>query len=181
MFDRLDRVHREVDVRAEVFALGKLDEPGEPGDLGHEQHAAGAEVVGADGPPLGRLRLELGPQLVEAVLGEGEEDEPEHRPAVLRGREARVRAELVGRGPEPALELWKISRGHERRLVGSSSIASTPTVSSGATLRPGRSRKKRMVSKIASSVERAAPQIARNVVTLGAQRRCELASAVRCG
>ena len=68
-------VHREVDVRAEVFALGKIDKPREARDLGHEQHAPGAEVVGAHGPSLGRLQLELGPELVETVLGEGEEDQ----------------------------------------------------------------------------------------------------------
>ena len=40
---RLDRVHREVDVRAEVFALRQVDEPGETSDLGHEEHAARAD------------------------------------------------------------------------------------------------------------------------------------------
>ncbi len=60
---------------------------------------------------LGRFQLELGPQLVEAVLGEREEDQPEHRPAVLRGRQARVRAQRVGRGPESPLELDEIGHG----------------------------------------------------------------------
>src|SRR5215210_5497865 len=56
---RLDRIHREVDVCSEVFAFGKVDEPRQAGDLGHEQYAAGAEVVCADGPSLGRLQFEL--------------------------------------------------------------------------------------------------------------------------
>jgi hypothetical protein len=85
---RLDRVHREVDVGSEVFALGKVHEPRQAGDLGHEQHAPSAEVVGAHGPPLRSLQLELRSELVEPVLGEREEDEPEHGPAVLRGRQA---------------------------------------------------------------------------------------------
>jgi hypothetical protein len=39
-------------------------------------------------------------------------------PAVLGGREARVRAELVGGSPEPALELGEIGRRHMQTLVG---------------------------------------------------------------
>jgi hypothetical protein len=45
------------------------------GDLRHKQHAAGAEVVGTHGPPLGRLQLKFGPKLLESVLRKGEEDE----------------------------------------------------------------------------------------------------------
>ena len=43
---RFDCVHREVDVRPYVLALRQLDEPGETGDLGHEENTARTEVVG---------------------------------------------------------------------------------------------------------------------------------------
>ena len=110
----LDCVHREVDVPAEVISLGELGEPGEAGDVWHVEDAAGAEVVGADGPSLGCLEFELGPEFVEAILGEREEDETKDGASILARSEARVRAELVRSSPEPALELGKVSRGHER-------------------------------------------------------------------
>ena len=77
--------------------------------------STGAEVVGAHRPPLGRLQLELGPELVEAVLRKREEDQSEDRPAVLRGREARVRAQRVGCGPESPLELGEVGQRPSRR------------------------------------------------------------------
>ena len=79
--------------------------------------------------------LELGPELVEAVLGEREEDQPEHRPAVLGGREARVRAQLVGRGPESALELGKVGRRVRHRVLRRSPILPAPEFNTNCKLR----------------------------------------------
>jgi hypothetical protein len=46
------------------------DEPREPGTVRHEENAASPKVSGADRPSLGRLKLGLGAELVEPVVGE---------------------------------------------------------------------------------------------------------------
>lgn len=116
--DLLDRVHREVDVRAEVFAFGEVDEPRETRDLRHEEDAASPEVLHAHGAALGCLRRELRLQLVEAMLREREEDQAEHRPPIVGGRQARVRAQLVGGSPKAAFKVGQVGRGHARILIG---------------------------------------------------------------
>jgi len=115
--DLLDRVHREIDVGAEVFSFGEIDEPGEARDVGHVEDTTGAEVLRAHGPPRRRFALELGFERVEAVLGEGEEDQPENGPAVLGRRQARVRAQLVGGRPEAGFEVGEICRCHGRNVT----------------------------------------------------------------
>ena len=50
-----------------------------------------SEVVWSDGSTFCRLCFKLGPELVESVLREGQEDQTQHRPAVLGG----VRLELA--------------------------------------------------------------------------------------
>jgi len=100
----LDGLHRVVEERADVHALGSVGDDGEPGLLGEVQDSASLVVLGS-GPatPTGR-RLDLLSGCVEPLLGEGQKDESQDRIAVLGGRQVGVRPQLVGRRPQPPFE-----------------------------------------------------------------------------
>lgn len=71
---------------------------GEAGAVGDEQDRSGPVFVGRDGPAGGGLGFDLGADLLEAVLGVGQEDAAEDGAPVLVEGEGRVGSQLVGRG-----------------------------------------------------------------------------------
>ena len=84
------------------------DRPGR-GREGLRGASLARKLLRRDGAPSSGLGLKLGVHLLEPVLGVSEEDQPEHRAAVLRGRQRRIRAQLIGGGPKGA--------AHARQLV----------------------------------------------------------------
>ena len=84
-----------------------------PGDLGYEEDSASAEVLGRDGASLGRLRLELGSHLVEAVLGESEKMSPSTGPRYSAG----VRLEFA-RSWSAAAQSRRSSSGRSVAVMG---------------------------------------------------------------
>jgi hypothetical protein len=91
----LDHFHRRIDGGSEIIAFWQVHESGEAGLGGHEENGASPVVVRGYGIAGRRLRLELRPGGVEAVLGVSEEDQPEHGPPVVGGGERRVSPQLV--------------------------------------------------------------------------------------
>jgi hypothetical protein len=79
------------------LALWQVDEVGEPGLIGNEKDRAGAVVVRCHGPASRRLGLQFGPDLLEAMFGVRQEDEPERRTSKLNWRQLRVRSDLIRR------------------------------------------------------------------------------------
>jgi len=109
----LDQAHGGVDGGAEVLAFGDVDESGEAGLVGNEQDRSRPVVVGGDGPADSGPGCDLGPDLLEAVLGVGQEDETEDRAPVLVGGERRVGPQFIGRRPQRAAYLGKVCAVHD--------------------------------------------------------------------
>ena len=97
------------------------------GGKGCGEQSLARKLLRRDGAPSSGLGLKLGVHLLEPVLGVSEEDQPEHRAAVLRGRQRRIRAQLIGGGPKGA--------AHARQLV---SFHTPPTLDHDVRLSLGR-------------------------------------------
>jgi hypothetical protein len=108
----LDRSHGGVGCCTEVCCLGQRHERREAGLVRDVEHRAGLVVVGGDRAASGGLGFEFGSDLLEPVLGVGEEDQSEDRASVLGRAEGRVRPHLIGCPPQRPPHLCQISRVH---------------------------------------------------------------------
>jgi hypothetical protein len=86
---------------------------------GHEQHRARPVVIGSRGVAGGGRGLDLGSDLLESVLGVGEEVQPEHGSAVFAWRQGGVGSQLLGRRPKGATDLSRVSAIDDVQLLRS--------------------------------------------------------------
>ncbi len=130
----LHQLHRHTDRGAEILLLRKAHQVGQPRRLGQVQHRPRTVVILCDRPPRAGLGLDLGTDLLEAVLGVRQEDQTEHRTPVLARRKRGVGPQFVGRRPQRALHSAQFSTVHSRPAL--------PFRLSSAELRHGGSQRK---------------------------------------
>ena len=103
-------LHGLVDRLAEVRSLGQLDQRRQSGGLRHVEDRPGLVVVRRGRVARRGAGLDLWADLLEPLLGVGEEDQSEHRAAVLGRPQARVGPHLVGGLPQRLPYRGKIVR-----------------------------------------------------------------------
>ena len=102
---RLDGAHGVVDGRADVGALGQLDQGREARRLGQVEHPLGLVVRRADLAPSAACALQFLRRRLELVVGIAQEDQPQDRDGVFRGLQLGVGPQLVRRVPQAGFDI----------------------------------------------------------------------------
>ena len=114
-----DCPHSVVDRPTQIGALRKIEQIPEANVFGQIQNTLRPVVSRADPPTRGSLGLDDIPRRCKLRVGEPHKDQSKDRRTVLRCLQRRVRPQLVGGVPEPALEFCEVSRHRRPETTGS--------------------------------------------------------------